>query len=287
LSDVWRALPAAGAMVAWGVMDFLVKMVVDRISTRTTLLGSQVAGIVLCLVVMPFGASLPMPRGSLWVPLVLAGLAYVVGNLSLFEAFARGPLSIVSPISSSYGAAAALLAVVVLGEHVSWPGATAILVIAAGIVFASRLPGDGARVRRRASVPGTTYALGAVIVMAPFSLLLAHLTKVLEPITIVFAVKLVAAAILAGIAARAWREIRGANLVVVITIIGALDVAATWCYVQGIMTAGLSITAPIAAGYPVVTVLLAQLLLREGLTAIQRLGVILVLGGVTALNVVG
>ena len=66
--------------------------------------------------------------------------------------------------------------------------------------------------------------------------------------------------------------------------IGALDVAGSLAYNQGITGAYVSIVAPLGACFIVVTMALAALL-GERPAAVQRVGIALVLGGVATLAV--
>lgn len=56
------------------------------------------------------------------------------------------------------------------------------------------------------------------------------------------------------------------------------------CFFESIMDGQVSIAGTISAAYPVLTVIGAMVLLSEGLTSIQALGVVLIIGGVVALS---
>ena len=66
-----------------------------------------------------------------------------------------------------------------------------------------------------------------------------------------------------------------------------LDSLAFITYNLGIEREDVSLIAPIAASYPVVTLGLAWVLLRERVSVVQMVGIVVLLGAVVALGVVG
>lgn len=92
----------------------------------------------LLLIVLPFRRNAPViPRGGVWVPLVVSALldttAFVANNMGL----AIGPVSVVTVLASLFGAGAVLLAWIFLGERLSrrqWLGVTLIF---AGVALVS------------------------------------------------------------------------------------------------------------------------------------------------------
>ncbi len=77
-----------------------------------------------------------IPHASLttWIWAVTAGLAATFGLLMLYRGLRIGRVGVVAPVASTEGAVAAVLSVVLLGEHVSFAEGLALVVIVAGVI---------------------------------------------------------------------------------------------------------------------------------------------------------
>src|SRR5439155_5153482 len=71
--------------------------------------------------------------GRSWAWAIVGGLASTGGLSMMYRALAIGKVGVVSPIASTEGALAALIAII-LGEHVTAGIAAALVVVAAGVV---------------------------------------------------------------------------------------------------------------------------------------------------------
>jgi transporter family protein len=79
-------------------------------------------------------AGLPQLTGRTWIFLVLSGLATGASWLCYFRALKLGPVSKVAPVDKLSVALSLLLAVVFLGEVITWKGA-----VGAGLILAGTL----------------------------------------------------------------------------------------------------------------------------------------------------
>lgn len=79
-------------------------------------------------------AGLPQLTGRTWLFLVLSGLATGASWLCYFRALKLGPVSKVAPVDKLSVALSLVLAVVFLGETISWKGA-----LGAGLILAGTL----------------------------------------------------------------------------------------------------------------------------------------------------
>ena len=75
------------------------------------------------------------------------------------------------------------------------------------------------------------------------------------------------------------------NVALFILFIGILEVVAFLSYGVGITSEYTSIVAPIGAAFPVVTIVLARIFLKEVLEINQKIGVLFVLAGLVLLSV--
>jgi drug/metabolite transporter (DMT)-like permease len=261
------------------VADFGGGLMSRRLPAAVILFGQQLAGaaIVGAVVVAAMEAP-PSQRG-----LILSVLAGATGALALgvfYKALAVGTMSIVAPISAT-GVTLPVVVGLATGDRPSALQAVGLAVTAAGVVLASREVGIDAPASARRAIPlalvaalgfGTYFTLsdGAADESVLWLLLAGRATAV----------------VLLGLllATRARRDARlpGRRDLLLIAGIGAMDLAATGLYGVANTHGPLSIVAIVGAIYPVTTVLLARVVLRERLQRSQAVGVALAFAGVAA-----
>jgi drug/metabolite transporter (DMT)-like permease len=272
---------ALGASVAWGGSDFVAGLASRRMPLLAVLVGSQVAGLALLLALLAVAGEAPPPDGAVLAAAV-AGIAELVGFGALYQGLARGPMSVVAPVSS----AAALVPVVaslVAGER---PATAAIvgmgLVLAgAALACAERDADAGGALRRAAAVPGAALAVLAALSFGSFFVAMdtaAHeagaawavaLNRSTSVSVLVFAVALMRP-----------RMGFGRSHVATVASVGLLDAAANAMFAFA-LTQGLTSTVSVLGSlYPVTTVVLAAMVLDERVAARQAAGVAIVLAGI-------
>jgi uncharacterized membrane protein len=126
----------------WGVGALLQKLSANKISvehaTAAFLIGQLPVALITPLVV-PMKWDVP---GTTWGLLLLLGLLFALGNLTLIHAYgAGGKASIVTPLASLYSLVTIPLAVMLLGEHIAvreWLGIA--LAVVAGLALSMESP---------------------------------------------------------------------------------------------------------------------------------------------------
>lgn len=266
-------LALAGA-ASWGVGDFFGGLASRRAHVLTVLALSQLAGLVGAAVwVLASGDAWPGLDDAL--PAAGAGIAGAIGLAALYQGMAIGAIGIVAPISAA--SPVVPLAVDATNGNVptglQWLG---IAVALAGIVVLSRTPGGRRRGRLAA---GAALALVAALCFGAFVVGLDAAAEASVPWTIAVARAgsvgcVVAVALVLGTTFRTPRSLLPAILLVAIFDTGANVLVAT------ATTKGLAgIVAVLSALYPLVTILLARLVLEERLDAARRLGALAALAG--------
>jgi drug/metabolite transporter (DMT)-like permease len=270
---------ALGASVAWGGSDFVAGLASRRMPLLAVLVGSQVAGLALLLALLAVAGEAPPPGGAVLAAAV-AGIAELVGFAALYQGLARGPMSVVAPVSS----AAALVPVVaslITGER---PATAAIvgmgLVLLGAALACAERDADAAR-RRAGAVPGAALAVLAALSFGSFFVAMdtaAHeagaawavaLNRSTSVSVLVFAVALMRPRI--GFAR---------SDVATVATVGLLDAAANAMFAFA-LTQGLTSTVSVLGSlYPVTTVVLAAMVLDERVAARQAAGVAIVLAGI-------
>ena len=135
---------ALGAACCWGVGDFFGGLMSRRQSVLAVVWISQIVGLVaVAAVVLARGSGLPATSELLWA---LAAGVFTVGTLiGFFGGMARGPMSLVAPISAT-GVSIPVLVGIVGGERPSALQLAGIVAACAGIVLAARESGDAGAV---------------------------------------------------------------------------------------------------------------------------------------------
>jgi uncharacterized membrane protein len=224
-------------------------------------------------------------------PLVLlTGVGITAATLLLYLGMARGPVTVVAPIASSYPAFALVL-VFVLGARPSVSQWAAMAVVMTGVVVVARASGDPkdagttgefspAHIRRSAGL-----ALGAALIFAVTVIAAQKASLVYGELPTLWMARWIGiACMLALFAAIRARPVLPARWWPVLALQGLLDSAA---YVALLMPAGkpgAEIAVVVASGFGAVTVLLARVILKERMTWPQWAGIAAIVGGVAALS---
>lgn len=257
------------ASLLWGLADFLGGVQSRRSNALLVVMVSQVSGLVGVAAVAAAVAP-ALPGAGVLVPAALAGLGTAVGLGAFYRGLAVGTMSVVAPIAAT-GAAVPVLAGLLAGERPSalqWAG---MALASAGVIAAARVGTDEGAARRghRAGVAlalvaacGLGVGLVGLDAAAEFGVLWTLL-------------------VLRGVAALtllAWARLadvplapRRADLPVLV-LIGLLEVCALGSLALATTTGLLGVVAVLGSLYPLVTVLLALVVLGERLRRPQALG---------------
>jgi drug/metabolite transporter (DMT)-like permease len=268
-------LLALTASLSWGLGDFLAGLRTRRLPVLTVLVVSQAAGLAtIALAVAARGAGPPEARHLLYG--AAAGICGAVGLAALYRGLAVGPMTIVAPISAT----AAVVPVVfdlAVGDRPSRAQAAGIVLAVAGVLLASRARSAGGG---RASVESVALALAAALSFGVLLVLLGEASEG-DPYwgTLSMRATSVSLLLLAALAVRPSFALGERDLVVLL-LIGVLDTAGNLLFALATTRSLLSVAAVLAQLYPIVTVLLARLVLGERVSRGQGAGVLSAFAGV-------
>jgi uncharacterized membrane protein len=269
---------ALGASIAWGGSDFLAGLVARRLPVLTLLVLSQGAGLLLLLVLLALAGQAAPPAPAVAIA-AGAGLCEMLGFAALYRSLAIGPMSVVAPVASL----AAIVPVafgVAAGERPAPLVAIGLaLAVGCGALVALEHDPDGRRGRRVA--PGA--ALAALAALA-FGLFFVATNAASDSGGVAWTVAVNRSTSFAVLAAVVLISRRGlahhATDLRPAAIIGLLDAAANALFALALTRGMTSTIGVIGSLYPVTTVALAAIVLRERPRALQGLGVAGVLVGV-------
>ena len=267
---------ALGASLAWGASDFLAGLNARRLAVALVLLVSQATGLVL-VGAAAIASGEPLPGGDAAILAAAGGIAELVGFAALYRALAVGSMSVVAPISAT----AALLPVVVglaTGEAPGVWQALGIVLALGGAAVASMEPGAEGAGRRAAT--GVGLAIVAAVAFGTFfvGMDLAADDGALWAVTISRAAA-VAALLAIVVAMRTPVRIEREQLPG-LAAVGVLDIAANTMFAFALTVGMAAIVSVLGSLYPVATVALAAVILKERVTGSQRTGVAAALAGI-------
>ena len=268
---------ALGAAVSWGVSDFLGGVTSRRLPLLWVLLFTQIVGLA---IVIPFavahGGPILEPRTILTA--MAGSLAGLVGIAGLYRAIALGVASIAAPISAT-GAILPVAFGLARGDPTTTLQEVGMACALLGVIVASRTGDAQAHLGRDARL-GVSFALLAALGFGGFFVLLheASVSDVLWAVSIQRATGAVVIALI--VVARRPRFGLSWSDAPTLLLVGALDQAANVLYGLASTVGLVSLAAVLASLYPMVTVVLARLVLNERISGVQKSGVAIALTGV-------
>lgn len=267
---------ALSAAVVYGSADFLGGLSSRRRTALAVAFGAQLAGVVALVAALPLlGPATVAPRDLLAG--AVGGLFGGLGLVTLYKCLARGPMSVVAPVTALSASVVPILAGLLLGER---PGGAALLGIAVAlgaIVLITREGGEAGAatsVGRRAgwAVVGSSLAAGAMFGLFFIGLDAASADSGLYPL---LGARLASVPLIGLLAVRRGAgltsALRGPGASAVVAS-GLLDMAANVLYLVALRQGMLTIVSAIVGLYPAATVLLAQTVLSERMRRTQLAG---------------
>ena len=256
------------ASLGWGIADFSGGLTSRRGPVLGVLLGSQIASLLIGLPVLAATREPSLQPTDILIgiaggPLGAAGLAF------LYRGLAVGRMGVVAPV------AAVLTATLPVGFGFLTEGVPSFVAIAGigcavvSVVLVSRAPSapDG-----RPS--GLRYAVAAGVIFAAFTISANYLSDglIVAPVILIRVTSVLTICGWLVLRRQPWRVPRG--LWPALAAIGVMDMAATAAYLGAIGIGPLAFAAILASLYPVVTTILATVVLRERVSPVHAVGIL-------------
>lgn len=259
------ALLALTGALGWGVGDFLGGLAARRLAVLTVLALSQVAGLAGVLVwVLLSGDAFPGVVPLL--PAAAAGIAAMVGLGALYRGLAIGAMGIVAPIS----AAAPVIPLTIDVARGDVPGVVqwlGVALVVGGIVVLSREPHSEGRVATGAGL--------AIVAAVAFGLFFVGIDAGSDESSAwaVTAARAASApvAVAAALLTRASLS-PGRRLLGMVVAVGVFDTTANVFVAAATTYGAVGIVAVLGSLYPIVTIVLARVVLGERLGLGKRVG---------------
>jgi drug/metabolite transporter (DMT)-like permease len=256
------------AAVTWGTGDFGGGLLARRTPLFGVVLASQLVGTLVALALAVVrGEAMPSTADVAWS--VAGGLAGGIGISALYQGLAVGRMGIVAPITGVLAALIPVLAGIVF-EGIPAP----IVLFGIGLAFVavvlvSRVNDE------RGGPSGAGLALVAGVALGLLGIAIAQLGDghVFGPLTILRATEaaLIAAIVIAG--RREWRPDR--RWWPALAGVGIMDMCGNGAFILAVQAGSLAVAAVLSSLYPVTTVVLATVFLRERVTRSHAVGIAL------------
>ena len=262
-------LLALGSAVVYGTSDFLGGLASRKASVFGVVALSQVAGLVALLALLPWLGGTTGLADLAWG--AAAGIAGAAALVLFFRTLASGVMSVVAPVTAVTAAAVPVLAGLLGGERIGVWSAIGIALALIAVVLVSAEGGLAAlRAARPASIPP---ALAAGAGFGIFFVLLDR-TGDDTGLTPLVAARLASVALVIVLALLGRRPLRvGRTALPLVVLSGVGDMTANSLFLLATQAhSQLAIVGVLASLYPVSTVVLAQVLLREKLVPAQLAG---------------
>jgi drug/metabolite transporter (DMT)-like permease len=273
------ALLALGASLTWGVGDFLGGVKARVLPSLLVMAASQPFGLAALGIVVAIRGT-PIPGDEVW----WSALSAVLGTAGLFAFYrgmAAGAISVVAPIAALSAAVPVIWGVAVSGDNVRGLQAIGFVAAIGGSVAASLELRPG----RTQIAAGVGWAVLAMLAFGGYFVPM-HAASTQDWLWPAFIFRCTSVTIVVSLAL--LRGLRPTGLRghwAVLIAIGFLDTGGNALFAAASSSHGLlSVVSVLASLYPVVTVLLARLMLGERVQRSQDAGVILVLVGIVLIT---
>jgi drug/metabolite transporter (DMT)-like permease len=269
---------ALSASISWGAGDFSGGLATRRAQVLSVVFSAYAIGLCM-LIVLALIWSEPFPTALDLVWGVVAGLAGALGLVAFYQALSVGRMGIVAPIAAMLSAALPVL----FGALIEGlPGPLKSVGFVLAFIAVGLISGLGV-VKGRPK--GLGLALLAGLGFGSFFILISRVSHgaIFWPLAAARLSSLLF--LLSVILIRRQKVLPKKSVWPIVFLAGALDVAGNVFFVLATHTGRLDVAAMLSSLYPAVTVLLATTILKERVTRLQTIGIVVALVAIPLISV--
>lgn len=256
------------ASLGWGVADFGGGLTSRRAPVLGVLLWSQVASLTVGVPILVLSGEPTMQPADIAIALI-GGSFGAAGLALLYRGLSTGRMGVVAPIAAVLTATLPVAFGFLTEGIPSWLAIAGIAFAVMAVVLVSRAPAepDG-----RPS--GLRFAIAAGVLFATFTILASLFSEglVVSPVVLLRLASILAIGAWIIIRREPWRV--SVALLPALLAIGVIDMSATAAYLSAIAIGPLAIAAILSALYPVITTILAAVVLRERIRKVHAVGIL-------------
>jgi drug/metabolite transporter (DMT)-like permease len=260
---------ALTSAAVYGAADFLGGLASRKTSVFGVVALSQVVGLAALLALLPWLGGPVDGTDLAWG--VAAGVAGASGLVLFFRTLARGVMSVIAPVTAVTSAAVPVLVGLLGGNRIGLWAAVGIALALAAVVLVSA---EGGLSALRAARPASLAPALAAGTAFGFFFVLLDRTSEDAGVTPLVAARMASVALVVVLALATRQSLRVTRPALpLVALSGVGDMTANALFLLATQQEGqLAITGVLASLYPVSTVMLAQVLLRERLAGAQVAG---------------
>ena len=274
---------------SYGYADFVGALAAKKVRALAVTTVAFVFGLGIAIFLsLFFGASYSLNVFQIGI---YAGICSAAAITFLYAALALGPISIVSPLTAVLSAMIPVIFDVISGQQLSSFALIAIAMILVAVVLVAFIPGADVRLP---SLRAVLYSVGAGVGFAGIFLFL-DMTPEGTGLGVLVVMRVVGLALMgAGLVALLLlgkskvfveREIFTKSLLPLVLLAGAGDVTGNVFFMIATSNGALAVAAVLTSLYPVGTILLARVFLKERIALSQNIGIALAIGACALLAV--
>jgi drug/metabolite transporter (DMT)-like permease len=266
------------ASLCWGSGDFSGGLASRRANPSSVIIAAYAVGFVLLIALALIGREkLPSALDVMWGG--LAGLAGAIGLAAFYQALASGRMGIAAPVSAVMTATLPVLFNAFIEGLPGWLQILGFLVALLAIALISRPEGTKGRPE------GLVLALLAGCGFGTFFILISRVNhdSTYWPLAVARLTSVLFLVIV--VRARGQKMLPSRSLLLLVLAAGVLDALGNAFFVLAAHSGRLDVAAVLASLYPAATVIFATIFLRERMTRIQAVGVVLALLAVPLISV--
>src|SRR5438132_2677437 len=268
---------ALGASLTWGVADFVGPLKSRTLGALRVLVYGQIGGLVTIALIVAVRGRGPTDNGAfLAIPAAFSG---TLGLYAYYRGMVVGAMSVVAPIAG-VAAVVPVTVGIISGDRPSVLTSFGIVCALAGVFLASREPQrQGARFAAGAGLA----VLAAIGFGGYFPPMHAAGAADFWWATLLFRITSTSTILSAALIRRPSLALSGID-VPLILLVGIGDMAGNLLFAAASSHGLVSVTSVLASLYPIVTVLLARIVLVERVARSQEAGIALTLAGVALIS---
>ena len=208
-----------------------------------------------------------VPSGNDVFLCLVAGVLGGIGITALYRGLAIGRMGIVAPVTGVLAAVIPVVAGIILEGVPDAAVLAGIGLAIVSVVLVSRVVDEGG------GRAGLTEALIAGVAIGCFGVAISGISEgqVFSSLTLIRLVQAALVICLVLVSRTGWRPPRGA--IPAIVVIGILDMAGNSFYLLAVQTGALAVASVLSSLYPVMTVVLAAIVLHERITRDHAAGI--------------
>jgi transporter family protein len=282
-TTILSVLLGVGGMFGWGIYDFLGGVFAKQIGPFKSLFWSQLAGLLsvfLLTLVSTISVNVSIPA-VIWS--AIAAIIYAAGYLFFFKGFEIGNVSIVAATMNLWALFTMLFAFIFMGQRLSTIQTTGVLMIIAGATLAS-LNWSDIRNQRFQLSAGVKEAILGAFFFGVFWNISEIVSEQIGWLLTTLIVKFGIIMFLLIFSLLVKREISLSKATTqtkfMVALMGMIEAGAVAFVNYGLTIGDAILITPIASALSIVTITLAILFLKDRVSKLQGLGIVMAVVGI-------